>query len=149
MSTTQKAQRWRQETRENSRGRTLHSARLWRRAPIIPLKVHSSSASKIKTFHQGYCLSLAPLYAHSKIVSEGLMGDLHTTTWLRVTMMRPAAGRYHLYIAYACPWANRALAALKLKARMWLCSIFVSKPPLTLPHQDLAADYVAAAWEGV
>jgi putative glutathione S-transferase len=28
----------------------------------------------------------------------------------------PAAkGRYHLYISYACPWANRTLAVLKLK----------------------------------
>ena len=25
------------------------------------------------------------------------------------------AGRYHLYISYACPWANRCLATLKLK----------------------------------
>ncbi len=28
---------------------------------------------------------------------------------------KPEAGRYHLYISYACPWANRCLAILKLK----------------------------------
>jgi putative glutathione S-transferase len=28
---------------------------------------------------------------------------------------KPEAGRYHLYISYACPWANRCLALLKLK----------------------------------
>ncbi|KAK4226369.1 hypothetical protein QBC38DRAFT_510470 [Podospora fimiseda] len=27
----------------------------------------------------------------------------------------PEAGRYHLYISYACPWANRTLIARKLK----------------------------------
>lgn len=27
----------------------------------------------------------------------------------------PEAGRYHLYIAYACPWANRAYATMKMK----------------------------------
>ncbi|GBF89678.1 glutathionyl-hydroquinone reductase-like [Raphidocelis subcapitata] len=27
----------------------------------------------------------------------------------------PAAGRYHLYISYACPWANRCLAVIYLK----------------------------------
>ena len=25
------------------------------------------------------------------------------------------AGRYHLYVSYACPWASRCLAFLKLK----------------------------------
>lgn len=25
------------------------------------------------------------------------------------------AGRYHLYISYACPWASRCLAYLKIK----------------------------------
>lgn len=27
----------------------------------------------------------------------------------------PEAGRYHLYVSYACPWANRTLIARKLK----------------------------------
>jgi putative glutathione S-transferase len=31
------------------------------------------------------------------------------------TRFEPEAGRYHLYVAYACPWANRTLAAMYLK----------------------------------
>ena len=27
----------------------------------------------------------------------------------------PAAGRFHLYVSYACPWASRCIAALGLK----------------------------------
>lgn len=30
-------------------------------------------------------------------------------------VFKPAANRYHLYISYACPWANRCLAILYLK----------------------------------
>lgn len=30
-------------------------------------------------------------------------------------VFKPEFGRYHLYIAYACPWANRCLAVLKIK----------------------------------
>lgn len=33
-----------------------------------------------------------------------------------------AAGRYHLYIAYACPWASRCLAVRNLKASRYNCS---------------------------
>lgn len=31
------------------------------------------------------------------------------------THFAPEAGRYHLYISYACPWASRCLAYLKIK----------------------------------
>lgn len=27
----------------------------------------------------------------------------------------PESGRYHLYVSYACPWASRCLAYLKIK----------------------------------
>lgn len=30
-------------------------------------------------------------------------------------VFKPEAGRYHLYISYACPWANRCLTMLHLK----------------------------------
>jgi glutathionyl-hydroquinone reductase len=30
-------------------------------------------------------------------------------------LYKPASGRYHLYISFACPWANRCLAVLKMK----------------------------------
>lgn len=32
-----------------------------------------------------------------------------------LTLLAAAAGRYHLYIAYACPWASRCLAVRNLK----------------------------------
>ena len=28
---------------------------------------------------------------------------------------KPASGRYHLYVSYACPWAQRTLIVRKLK----------------------------------
>ena len=31
------------------------------------------------------------------------------------TEFEPEAGRYHLYISYACPWADRCLAVLYMK----------------------------------
>jgi hypothetical protein len=36
------------------------------------------------------------------------------------------ANRYHLYISYACPWANRCLATLYLKVRFLQASIVFS-----------------------
>lgn len=38
--------------------------------------------------------------------------------WVRAdgsTRFAPEAGRYHLYVAYACPWAHRTLLARKLR----------------------------------
>ena len=31
------------------------------------------------------------------------------------TPFAPESGRYHLYVSYACPWANRALIFRKIK----------------------------------
>ena len=36
-------------------------------------------------------------------------------------------GRYHLYISYACPWASRCLAYLKIKGLDKAISFTVSK----------------------
>ncbi|XP_020401132.1 glutathionyl-hydroquinone reductase YqjG [Zea mays] len=38
------------------------------------------------------------------------------------------AGRYHLYVSYACPWASRCLAFLKLKGLDHAISVTVVKP---------------------
>jgi len=38
------------------------------------------------------------------------------------------AGRYHLYISYACPWASRCLATLKMKGLDHVISFTVVKP---------------------
>eukprot|EP00534_Pseudo-nitzschia_fraudulenta_P005008 CAMPEP_0201125510 /NCGR_PEP_ID=MMETSP0850-20130426/21699_1 /ASSEMBLY_ACC=CAM_ASM_000622 /TAXON_ID=183588 /ORGANISM="Pseudo-nitzschia fraudulenta, Strain WWA7" /LENGTH=341 /DNA_ID=CAMNT_0047393559 /DNA_START=386 /DNA_END=1411 /DNA_ORIENTATION=- len=36
--------------------------------------------------------------------------------WIKPdTLYPPAAGRYHLFISYACPWASRCLVAIQLK----------------------------------
>jgi putative glutathione S-transferase len=40
----------------------------------------------------------------------------------------PEAGRYHLYISYACPWASRCLAFLKLKGLEHAIGVSVTKP---------------------
>src|SRR5690606_7716153 len=41
------------------------------------------------------------------------------------------AGRYHLYVAYICPWASRTLAARKLKKLDDLVSVSAVEPALT------------------
>lgn len=40
----------------------------------------------------------------------------------------PESGRYHLYISYACPWASRCLAALKIKGLEKAISFSSVKP---------------------
>ena len=42
----------------------------------------------------------------------------------------PAAGRYHLYVSYACPWATRALIFRKLKQLENLVSLSVTSPDM-------------------
>ena len=44
------------------------------------------------------------------------------------TAFAPAAGRYHLYIAYACPWAHRTLIARALLGLEDVISISVCHP---------------------
>ncbi|SDJ11159.1 putative glutathione S-transferase [Ferrimonas sediminum] len=41
------------------------------------------------------------------------------------------AGRYHLYVAYICPWASRVLMTLKLKGLDKLISVSVVNPRLS------------------
>ncbi|MCK7595829.1 glutathione S-transferase family protein [Microbulbifer sp. CAU 1566] len=41
------------------------------------------------------------------------------------------AGRYHLYVAYICPWASRALMARQLKGLADVISVSVANPVLT------------------
>ncbi|WP_226665057.1 glutathione S-transferase family protein [Microbulbifer aggregans] len=44
---------------------------------------------------------------------------------------RAEAGRYHLYVAYICPWASRALMARQLKGLTDVVSVSVVNPVLT------------------
>lgn len=46
------------------------------------------------------------------------------------TGFKAEAGRYHLYVAYICPWASRALMALKLKGLEDIISVSVVNPSL-------------------
>ncbi len=41
------------------------------------------------------------------------------------------AGRYHLYVAYICPWASRALMALRIKGLEDIVSVSVVNPSLS------------------
>ena len=55
-----------------------------------------------------------------QIDEEGAFQRKATTfrAWVREdgsTEFRPAAGRYHLYVSYACPWAHRTLITRRLK----------------------------------
>ena len=43
----------------------------------------------------------------------------------------PEAGRYHLYVAYICPWASRTLMARTLKGLEDVISVTVVNPQLT------------------
>lgn len=72
------------------------------------------------------------------VPAVSMMSEDGTTSIYSLRIMSPvlgandcclAAGRYHIYISYACPWANRVLATLKMKvpppedSGLTLCSI--------------------------
>jgi len=51
--------------------------------------------------------------------------------WVRAdgsTAFQPEAGRYHLYVSFACPWAHRALIFRKLKRLEAVISLSVVDP---------------------
>ena len=56
----------------------------------------------------------------------------------------PEADRYHLYVSYACPWANRCLAMLKLKRLEPFIGLSVVHPTWqrTKPELDDHAGWV-------
>ncbi|MEM9971352.1 MAG: glutathione S-transferase family protein [Pseudomonadota bacterium] len=54
------------------------------------------------------------------------------------------AGRYHLYVSYACPWAHRTLIFRKLKGLDDLISVSVVHPDMLSDGWTLADDYPGA-----
>lgn len=59
--------------------------------------------------------------------------DSSIRNWVRrdgSTPFRPEAGRYHLYVSYACPWAHRTLLARRLKGLTRAISVSVVLPVL-------------------
>lgn len=57
-------------------------------------------------------------YDTSKHGGKFVREDAGFRDWIRVdgsTPYRPQAGRYHLYVSLACPWAHRTLVFLALK----------------------------------
>ena len=54
------------------------------------------------------------------------------------------AGRYHLYVSYACPWAHRTLIFRALKGLSDLISVSVVHPDMLSDGWTLADDYPGA-----
>ena len=117
--------RWRM-TRASSSARTPH------------IEVGSE---RTRTFLQKVSGKLALLYLdvyihvfrHSKP-----RGPMSNSCKISHSALPTAAGRYHLYISWACPWANRCAAMLYLKVSAQMstldvrCLLLVGTLPLTL-----------------
>jgi putative glutathione S-transferase len=54
------------------------------------------------------------------------------------------AGRYHLYVAYACPWAHRALVMRKLKGLEDMIDVSVVHPDMLGDGWTFSTDYPGA-----
>jgi len=60
----------------------------------------------------------------------------------------PSAGRYHLYIAYGCPWANRCLAVLHIKGLQDAIGVSIVHPSWARTRPDDDAD-LHCGWQFV
>lgn len=59
------------------------------------------------------------------------------------------AGRYHLYVSYACPWANRALFFRKLKDLEGLIEVSVVHPEMLSEGWEFRTDFDGATGDRV
>jgi len=83
---------------------------------------------------------------------EFVRKDTAFRSWIRVdgsTGFAPAAGRYHLYVSLACPWAHRTLIVRKLKGLEHAISVDVVDPLLTGQGWTFAQSAVAATGDTI
>lgn len=57
---------------------------------------------------------------------------------------KPEVGRYHLYVSYACPWANRTLMMRELKSLTDIISVSVVHPHMLDNGWSFAKDFAGA-----
>ena len=62
---------------------------------------------------------------------------------------RAEAGRYHLYVSYACPWAHRTLIFRKLKGLENLIDVSVVHPDMLDDGWTFATDFDGATGDGL
>ncbi|CEM22098.1 unnamed protein product [Vitrella brassicaformis CCMP3155] len=71
---------------------------------------------------------------------EFVRSDAGWRNWIKKdgsTPFQPEAGRYHLYVSYACPWANRCLAMRSLKGLEDVIGVSVVHPTMQRTRPDL------------
>jgi putative glutathione S-transferase len=68
--------------------------------------------------------------------------DAGFRNWIRKgdSQYPPEAGRYHLYISYACPWANRTVSALTMKGLQDVIGLSVVHPTWQRTKPDSESD---------
>jgi glutathionyl-hydroquinone reductase len=59
------------------------------------------------------------------------------------------AGRYHLYVSYACPWAHRTLIFRTLKGLEGLIAVSVVHPDMLADGWTFATDFPGATGDGL
>mmetsp|Transcript_20832 Transcript_20832/g.45646 ORF Transcript_20832/g.45646 Transcript_20832/m.45646 type:complete len:339 (-) Transcript_20832:206-1222(-) len=92
--------------------------------------------------------------AKTALDEMGSKGDFkRTDSIFRSTITKdgefpPAKDRYHLYVAYACPWANRALAVLYMKGLQDVIGVSVVHPTWAQTRPNIEGD-VHRGWQFV
>jgi len=108
-------------------------------AYIIPQKYHHLPASKAQKYHHhltrtGMSMVTSVVRPHTALDEIDAKGEFKRTDagYKHViapgSQYEPEAGRYHLYVSLACPWANGTLTALRYKGLEDIISVSVAHP---------------------